>query len=250
MVVFNRNIMNRMMMKYMKNVIFIFAILLTFTACERDEYYQDGGKAVAKFNGDMLQYLESKPVPFDTIAQLVKLAGLEETFKNETFTFFAPSDEYIKQTIGTIHTDGLNRRLYNLDKDTVINLSDIHPLIWRKYLQRYMFKDANLLKDYPQIDFGQKLMFPGQLYYAYDKSVFNIGVEFGDANGIKYIGYRSILISYIPDISRPDDNWRTTRVSSSDIQPKNGVVHTLQWDGGNFGFIREEFFDEVINNTN
>lgn len=231
----------------MKNLLFIcVAILLAGSSCKRDVYYSDGGKAIATFQGDMLQFLESKPVLFDSIAQIVKLAGLEESFRKDTFTFFAPNDEYIKNTIGTIYTDGLNRRLYDLGKDTILKVSDISPLIWKKYLQRYMFKGVNKLKDYPQIDFGQKLMFPGQLYYSTDRSVFNIGVEFQDANGIKYIGYRQLTISFIPDISRPNDNWFTTRVSSSDINPLNGMIHTLQWNGGNFGFNRNEFFDEVI----
>ena len=231
----------------MKSLIFIFAsLLLFFTACKRDDFYRDGGKAIAIFPGDVLDYLESKPILFDSIAQIVRLAGLEESFRKDTFTFFALNDEYIKNTIGTINTDGLNRRLYDRGKDTIVKLSEISPLIWKKYLQRYMFKGKNLLKDYTQIDFGQRLMFPGQLYYSLDRSVFNIGVEFQDANGIKYLGYRLLHISYIPDISRPNDNWFVTRISSSDIQPKNGVVHTLQWNGGNFGFNRNEFFDEVI----
>lgn len=231
----------------MKKLIFIYAsILVIASSCKRDVYYRDGGTAVAEYSGDMLQYLVSKPIPFDSIAKIIKLAGLEESFKKDTFTFFAPDNAYIRNTIGTINTDGLNRRLYDLGKDTLKQLSEISPEIWKKYLQRYMFKGANLLKDYPQIDFNQKLMFPGQLYYSLNKSIVNIGVEFQDANGIKYIGYRQLYISYIPDISRPNDNWFVTKISSSDIHPRNGVVHTLQYNGGNFGFNRNEFFDEVI----
>ena len=231
----------------MKKLIFLFAIvLLIISSCKRDKFYEDGGRATAVFPGDMLQYLESKPVLFDTIAKLIQLAGLEESFRKDSITFFAPNDEYIKNAIGYTNTDGLNRRLYEKGKDTIVNLSDIKADIWKKYLQRYIFKGRNLLKDYPQIDFNQKLMFPGQMYYSVNKSIFNIGVEFQDANGIKYIGYRQLHLSYIPDISRPNDNWFTTRISSSDIQPTNGVVHTLQWNGGNFGFNRDEFFQEVI----
>lgn len=231
----------------MKKLLFIFVLLTVVTSsCKRDVYYQDGGKAVATFNGDLFQYLQSKPVPFDSITKIIRLAGLEDIFHKDTITFFAPSDEYIQNIIGTINTDGLNQRLYQRGKDTLKDLSEISPEIWRKYLQRYMFKGANLLKDYPQIDFNQKLMFPGQLYYSLNRSIVNIGVEFQDANGIKYIGYRQLYLSYIPDISKPNDNWFTTKISSSDIQPHNGVVHTLQYNGGNFGFNRNEFFDEVI----
>ncbi|WP_207421513.1 hypothetical protein [Desertivirga brevis] len=243
----------------MKNLIFIFSLLLALTACEQDEYYIDGGKAVAEFDGDVLQYLESKPVQFDTIAQIVKLAGLESTFRNENFTFFAPNDTWIRDLIGTRISPlgdtiylSLNGRLKDLNLEPVRKLSDIDSVIWRKYLQRHMFREAYKLKDYPQIDFNQKNMFPGQLFHSFDKSLFNIGVEYGEANGIKYLGYRQLTISYVPDASRPDDNWRTVRTSSTDIQPRNGIVHTLrneEW----FGFDANEFIQEVAlsrNNTN
>ncbi|WP_421941250.1 hypothetical protein [Pedobacter sp.] len=233
----------------MKNLIIIVsaACLLFISACKRDEYYIDGGKAVAEYPGNMLKYLKDKTVPFDTIAQIVKLANMEQEFSNEDFTFFAPDDDVIKRTIGTIRTDGLNRALYNAGRDTVKTLDQIDPLIWKKYLQRYMFKGVNKLKDYPQIDFSVKSVYPGGLYYAYSNNALNIGVVFNDANGIKYIGYRQLVISYIPDISKPNDNWFSTLVASSDIKPTNGVVHALRFNSAYFGFDKNEFFNEVYN---
>ena len=238
----------------------IFSLLLVLaTSCKQDDYYIDGGKAVAKFDGDILEYLESKPEPFDTIAQIIKLAGLENEFKNDNMTFFAPNDKQVRDIIGTrINARGekiysrLNQYLIVLNKEPIEQLSDIDSLVWKKYLMRYMFRDAYMLKDYPQIDFGQKNIFPGQLFYAYDRSLFNVGVVYGDANGVKYLGYRQLHISYVPDASRPDDNWRTAKISSSDIQPVNGVVHTLT-NEALFGFDEMEFYNDVEvtrNNTN
>lgn len=232
----------------MKSPIVICSIvLLAFTACKRDVYYRDGGLAKAEFPGSMLDYLDAKPVPFDTVAQLVRLAGLEEMFNKEDITFFAPDDEVIKRTIGTAFTDGLNNFLYFAGRDTVKALSDIDSLIWRKYLLMYVFKGSNKLKDYSQIDFSLVNIYPGGLYYALNGNVMNIGVEFGDANGIKYLGYRQLVLTFIPDISRPDDDWIRNYVSSSDIKPKNGVVHTLVPNGGYLGFERYNFFSEVYN---
>jgi hypothetical protein len=189
----------------------------------------------------------------------VKLAGLESTFRNENLTFFAPNDTWIRDLIGTRVSPlgdttyiNLNSYLKLRNLEPIRKLSDIDPVIWRKYLQRHMFREAYKLKDYPQIDFNQKNMFPGQLFHSYDKSLFNIGVEYGDANGIKYLGYRQLTISFVPDASRPDDDWRTVRTSSTDIQPRNGIVHTLR-NESSFGFDYWEFADEVAltrNNTN
>ena len=221
------------------------AFLLVLSACKRDEYYIDGGKANPDYPGNMLQYLQAKKVPFDSVATIVKLAGMEQQFSTEDFTFFAFDDDVIKRTIGTIRTSGLNNFLYFSGKDTVKTLDQISPVIWRKYLQRYMFKGINRLKDYPQIDLGLRTIYPGALYYDYNNNVSNIGVIFNDANGIRYIGYRQLVFSYIPDISKPNDNWISTRVASSDIKPTNGVVHTLAYTGAYLGFNSFEFYNDV-----
>jgi hypothetical protein len=231
----------------MKNIIIVFAgFLLVLTSCKRDEYYKDGGKAKADYPADMLQYLQDKAVPFDTIAQIVKLAGMEETFRKSDFTFFAPDDDVIKRTIGNNKTRGsLNYFLFYSGRDTVKKLSDIDSAIWRKYLQRYMFKGINRLKDYPQIDFNLQNQYPGALYYAYSGDVENIGVIYGDANNIKYIGPRTLVISYIYDINDAQNAVFRNNVSSSDIKPTNGLVHTLQYNEAYFGFNENDFYQEI-----
>ena len=232
------------------------ALLLLLNACKRDEYYIDGGRANPNYQGSMLQYLKDKKVPFDTVAQIVKLAGMEDQFSKEDFTFFAFDDDVIKRTIGDIHTNdrnknprllSLNQMLYEAGKDTVKTLDQISPQIWRKYLQRYMFKGVNALKDYPQIDMDLKSICPGALHYDYNNDVSNIGVVYNSANGIKYIGYRQLVFSYIPDISKPNDNWYISYVASSDIKPTNGMVHSLRYQGSYLGFSLYEFFNDVYN---
>lgn len=237
-------------------------VLMMFASCKQDEYYADGGKSVPEFKGNMLQYLESNP-KFDTVAQIVKLAGMAEVFQNEEITFFAPTDEVIRRTIGTLPTGGLNDALFTMGKDTVKVLSDIEPEIWKKYLSRYIFKGKFKLNDYPQLDFLLKPIYPGAFYRTYSNDLANIGVVFNSVNGVQYIGYRQLSISYIPDQSNPD-SFIPGAVASSDIQPSNGVVHALaivlpttQSGQGNIGDVlvdvrsnyfgfNLEFMDEVV----
>ncbi len=220
-------------------------MLCCFAACKRDAYYTDGGLAQAKFNGTVLQYLSSKPVEFDTLVQIIKLAGLAPVLSNEDITFFAPNDVNIKALIGRLDQGGVNQRLYQEGRDTIKVLADVDSLIWRKYLLRYIYKGKNKLVDYPQIDFNQQAIYPGQIYYSYNNSVANIGVVYNDAGGIRYMGYRQLHISYIPDISKPTENWKTVRVSSSDIQPDNGVVHVLEVSGNQLGFNQAEMENDI-----
>lgn len=224
--------MKNIIKRYLKPVATLSILLaMVITSCKKDDYYNDGGKADPVFKGNMMQFLESND-KFDTIAQIVKLAGMEDVFKNENITFFAPTDEVIRRTIGLVNTPipelrgGLNQLLFDAGRDTLKTLSDVQPEIWRKFLGRYIFKGSYKLKDYPQIDFDLRELFPGSYYYTYDSDVANIGVVYNSVNGVKYVGYRQLALSYLPDRSNPS-NFGTAAVATSDIQPSNGVVHVL-----------------------
>jgi hypothetical protein len=224
--------------RYIKPIA-ICSVLLTMmvASCKQDDYYQDGGKANPKFNGTVLQYLQSD-ARFDTIAQIVKLAGLEEMFSQEDITFFAPTDEVIRRTIGRVggkenfpgdpYINQLNQALFNQGKDTIATLSDVPASMWRKYMLRYVFKGKNVLKDYPQIDFTLKQLYPGGFYFTYNNDLCNIGVVYNSVNNVKYTGYRQLCVSFVRDISNPDNSLLyTAAVATSDVQPTNGVVHVL-----------------------
>jgi hypothetical protein len=219
-------------------------LMITVSSCKKDDYYRDGGTAKPEFNGTVLQYLQSNP-KFDTIAQIVKLAGLEDMFSKEQITFFAPTDEVIRRCIGQVNSkipqlnNGVNQKLFDGNKDTIKTLSDVKPEIWRKYMLRYVFKGKNLLKDYPQLDFDLRPLYPGGYYYGINGDLANIGVVYNSANNVRYTGYRQLSISSVPDPSQPN-NYFSAAIASSDIQPTNGAVHVLAvWYGvGNIGDVR------------
>ncbi|MGV8878763.1 MAG: hypothetical protein ACOH2A_07005 [Sphingobacteriaceae bacterium] len=243
--------------------------VMVISSCQKDNYYVDGGKSDPVFKGNILQYLESNP-KFDTIAQIVKLAGMEDVFANEKVTFFAPTDEVIRRTIGQVDAvnielrGGLNQALFNVGKDTIKTLSDVDPNIWKKFLSRYIFKGVYKLKDYPQLDFDLKPIYPGSFYKSYNGDLANIGVVYNGVNGVKYTGYRQLSFSYIPDSSNPS-RYIPIAVATSDIQPSNGIVHVLAVFVGNnssgvdkigatehsfganfFGFDGEFVFDVIL----
>jgi len=186
----------------------------------------------------MLEYLESKPIEFDSLVTIIRLSGLEENFNKDTMTFFAPPDYSIGRAI-----ERANDLLYSAGMDTLVSLDQVPPEIWKKYLEKYMFHGANKLNDYYQLDLSLENAFPGQDYFSYNNTVFNIGVIYDDANGVKYGGYRHILFSYIPDLKHPQDGWVSSNISSCNIQPENGIVHTLT-NTSIFGFTG--FTDDVM----
>ena len=205
-----------------KGIFFILTICLFMFACTKDKYYFDGGKSNAVFNGTTLEYLKSNPRSFDTIVKIIELAGMQKVFTEDTLTFFAPQDYSVNLLMR-----GVNSILFVYGKDTLKTLNDVDPGIWRKYLSNYIYRGANKVKDYPQLDVNAKAIYAGQSYIAYNGEVFNIGVKYNDAGGVKYSGYRQLLLSYIPNVAQPLINWITIPVTSSDIQPHHAVVHVL-----------------------
>lgn len=223
-----------------KALFMLIATSLFFYGCKKDEYYLDGGIANANFEGSTLDYLNSKPFNFDTIATIVKLAGMEKEFTNGNITFFAPQDYGVRRLFVSV-----NAVLFANGKDTLRSISDVNGTIWKKYLSNYIYKGVNVLKDYPQVDLGAKAIFPGQNYTALNGEIFNVGVVYATVGGVKYAGYRQLCISAIPNSAQPFDNWNTAFVTSSDIRPRNSSVHVLSTQHI-FGFDPVNFAQDVL----
>lgn len=229
--------MKNIIRKYIVPAVCSAMLIVTVSSCSKDKYYKDGGLANPDFNGTMLQYLQSKPGPFDSLVKVIKIAGMEDVFSKENITFFAPTDEVIRRTIGQVFNNELvmnnhptiNQTLYSLHKDTIQKLDDISPAIWKKYLMRYILKGTYRLKDFPQLDFNLRPLYPGGYYYGYNGSdLSNIGVVFFTANTVKYSGYRQLCIASVTDPSNPQNYYYgAAAVASSDIHPTNGIVHSL-----------------------
>jgi hypothetical protein len=243
-----------MINKYFKTIALCSVFLMFLIgACKQDDYYLDGGKANPQFSGNVLQYLESNPTKFDTLVRIIRIAGLEDMFSNEEITFFAPTDEVFRRTIGQVnripqfendpYVGKLNQGLFELGKDTITQFEDVPAEIWKKYLLRYVFRGKMRLRDYPQLDFGLRQLYPGGYFQTYERDLANIGVVFNTANDIRYAGARQISISYIPDPSNRE-GFYAAAVATSDVQPTNGVVHVLAVFDGALN-IGEMFIDPI-----
>ncbi len=226
--------------RYRKLLIAGLVVMGLFAACKKD-YYKDSGLANGRYEGSVLDYLKSKPFFFDTLVQVIDLAGMSDVFQKEQITFFAPSNMCFDSTL--MYT---NRLLYSAGKDTISKLSQVPKDLWRKVLSRYVFKGKNLLNDYPQLDPNYYDTYPGQFYRSYDGALMNIGVIYGSAGGAQYAGYRQLFLSYTPDITFKPSFWRKAPVSSVNIEPRNGAVHVLNFTNHFFAFDINEFYQLCV----
>ncbi len=242
-------------MKHKNINLLVLAVLLFLASACNKEYYVDSGVLTPNYNGTILQYLKSKPAMFDTTVRVIALAGMDEVLDKENVTFFAPTSSSIYKSV-----KALNAYLLQNGRDTVKQLSQIKPEVWRKTLSLYIFKGTNRLKDYPQIDTLAYTAFPGQSYSSYGGGrIMNIGVIFNDASSgntsIKYAGYRQLFLSYIKDFTKPQQSLVNIPVATSDIAPNNGIIHVLRQatlsgstlvNKHNFGFVNDIFINDVM----
>lgn len=222
-----------------KNMLALVLCVLALASCKK--YYFDTGTHEEKYNGTVLQYMKDKKPYFDTTVNIIHLAGMDDVFEKENVTFFAPPSGSIYKSIKR-----LNQYLRNNGKDTVSQLSQINPSVWRAGLTQCLFRGNYLLKDYPQKDTTSYLAFPGQNYASYDGRIMNVGVIYNSAAGVAYAGYRQLFLSYIPDLSNPQVSLLNIPVATSNIQPTNGVIHVLNRVKYNFGFNTDTFIDQAV----
>lgn len=229
--------------KLIYGVLILALLAITFNSCKKEQYFFNSGTINPKFNGTMVDYFNSRPNYFDTLNRVIKLAGMSGILSDDAnpVTFFAPPSSCIYKSINR-----LNAQLKRNGQDTVSQLSQIKPELWRQYLSMYIFAGKYRLKDFPQLDTLAFNAFPGQGYQSREGRTMNIGVNFGDEGGIKYAGYRQLFISYIPDRSNPTSNLLNIPVATSDIEPTNGFIHVLTINKHNFGFNTSVFIDDVI----
>jgi len=230
------------MFKNLKSTILAISLsVCLFSACSKKDYFVDTGLHDPNYNGTILQYLNAKPMLFDSLVRVINVAGMNDVFAKENITFFAPASSCIHRAI-----KNLNANLRSNGKDTVSKLEQIKPEVWKETLAQYIFKGSYRLKDIPQIDTAALNAFPGQGYTSYGGRSMNLGVFYNDASGVKYVGYRQLILSFIPDFSNPKVGLINTPVATSDIQPTNGVLHVLRYQGHSFGFESSRFITAAI----
>lgn len=219
----------------MKNILGLIIVLFSLGGCTK-EYYFDSGVHEAKFDGTIIDYLNTRPEYFDTLVNVIEIAEMNDVFTNKEITFFAPPNGSISKAV-----QGLNRYLLRDGKDTVSNLRQIKKEVWKEILSLYVFDGKYTLKDIPQLDTVDIEAFAGQSYESLSGRPMVLGVVYNNAGGVKYAGYRQLWISYIKDFSKPKTERVNIPVATSNIQPNNALLHVLAFRYHTFGFSTNDF---------
>ncbi len=195
-------------------------VILLFNACKKD-YYVDGGVADPRYDGSIYDYLKNNPYWFDTVTYIIDRAGMKEMLQNDEVTFFSPTDDAVKVVM-----DELNEYRYYNVKDSV-HLEDIDPQVWKYFLSMYVLKGKYLAKQFARVDPVNIYAYPGINYVMENGYVLNIGLIYQNYNNVEAVGPRIIRLTDITYDPQNFQNNPSIQVSTSDIQPRNGVLHVL-----------------------
>ncbi|WP_300596160.1 hypothetical protein [Niabella sp.] len=224
-----------------KNPLIVYlCVLLALAACNKKEYFKDTGLQSGVFKEDIYEFLQQRPFLFDSLVQVIDRAGMKSVLQNESVTFFAPPDRSLMLLMNAV-----NGNRYAQGKDS-LRISDIPGDIWRKYLARYIFKGRYMMNDISRVDFARAALYPGQNIESYDGYIMNMGVVYGAYSGTQDVGPRTIWLSAIGDNLTDLAKALTEPVATSNLQPKNGVMHAL---AGTAFFAYGSDFESVVNDN-
>ena len=211
----------------MKQSILLGILLSAFVSCTK--YNQiDTGLAKAKFNGNMYEYFQSNSYDWDSLLVLIEYTGVKEYFTGEkegyeNITFFGPTNHSIRRKMfeKSHWNSNYTEKIY--DYHSMREFVDgVGVEQCRTWILRHIVKGKYKVEDIPRgtsTDAASGITFESAAGSTF--RVFSLQETYA---GIPEAG---AVVLYIVSTTSID-------VASTDIQPNNGIVHSLAY-GYTFG---------------
>lgn len=201
----------------MEKYILIIWVVILICSCSKDDYFHDSGKADGKFDGSVMEYLESDTKNnWDSAVVIIRRAGLEDLFRGKDpdypeITFFGFKNFSVAQYLfNTLDEDG--HPLYNC-------IADIPADQCRKMVLCHVVAGKYMMQDF---DYEIKGTHDGGTWKenlaGTRLRIYRIQNSF---NGIPDLGAEKLAFE-------SETTQISVIVASCNIEPENGVVHSLR----------------------
>jgi putative lipoprotein len=197
----------------MERKYWILGIMILFigTSCTKNEFIKTG-VSNGRFDGMMLEYMKAHSYDWDSTVLMIEHAGLESLFDGtEKITFFGPTNFSI---LRYMLDNGIERVV---DMDVDFCRSTLLRHVMKGKMMRVDFKHGVAATGANLIGEGGDTytMMGGNVIWAYTfKEPYNSVAGMGP------------LLLHITSI----DGFKRIGIASGDIEPDNGVVHSLTYD--------------------
>lgn len=201
-------------MKYVFNIVLLGVFICLTIGCSTKWNYVDTGHVDGRFHGTMYEYFHSNPYDWDSTLVLIEKAGLVDLFdgkdpKYKEITFLGPTNHSIRR--------------WMIEND-ITSLATLEIDVCREMILRHVIPGKFMRADIP---FGTQAN-------AQEKG--EGGQEYVSVGGIKLWiytfqgAYEDVAESGSIDIYiYVEEKGRNIKVASSNIEPDNGVVHSLEY---------------------
>lgn len=183
----------------------VFAML----SCTKNDFIKTG-ISKGQFPGTMIEYMESDSYNWDSTLLMIRTAGLENLFNGEEkITFFGPTNHSIRR--------------YMLEND-IKRVVDMGEEFCRETLLRHVMKGKVMREEFPRgvdnTEGGELVGEGGQIYTLMGGNkiwAYTFQEPYMDVPGVGAIALHVTSI----------DGKIVIPIASTDIEPTNGVVHSL-----------------------
>ena len=209
----------------MKQIILLGLLVSMVVGCTKYNSI-DTGLSQKKYSGNMYEYFHSNTYDWDSLLVLVDYMGLEEYFTGEkegyeTVTFFGPPNHSIRRwmySFKSYNDMGIVTYKYHSMKE-VVDGEGVEKC--KKLILSHLVKGKYEVEDIPMGTSGDKesgIIFTGAADNTF--RVFSFRETF---NGVPETGAIRLYV-------RGGLNYSTSiDVASTDIEPTNGIVHSLAY---------------------
>ncbi|MGJ7031436.1 fasciclin domain-containing protein [Niabella hirudinis] len=196
-------------------------LLVAGVACKKDSTYRNDDPAGNKLPYNVYEYLQRQGRGFDSLLFIINKSGLKDTLATQNVTFFIPSDASISSALVNYNNRRSGQGL------GPVALKDIDSSSLRQLLEYYITRGSWTADAIAENRDGIYLRTVGdRTTNVIQQTASTEGVENGGSNVLKY----SFTYS-----SKWEEDWSSSRTSTTDIQLSNGIVHVLE-PGHIFGF--------------
>lgn len=209
----------------MKQVIFLGIVLSMFVGCTK--YNQiDTGICKAEFPGNMYEYFQSDSYNWDSLLVMIDYTGLEKYFTGEEpayeeITFFGPTNHSIRRWLYSLRT---NMNDMGLPDSTKVKIMLQDKETCRDLILSHIIKGKRLAADFKEGTANDETS--GEMVTGANGKQFRV---FAFRETFQNVPGAGALVLY----AIGHNQWGTTQyvlpIASSDIQPTNGVVHSMAY---------------------
>ncbi|MGL5681584.1 MAG: hypothetical protein ACRDDZ_00850 [Marinifilaceae bacterium] len=209
----------------MRNI-YIIMLFTALTACGTKYGYIDSGICNGKFEGSMMDYLRSKPQHWDSIVKIIERAGMEPIFEKEDITFLGPSNITIKKWFYWDDKNGGYEGNEQYTPHGYKQISDVPEALCRKIVLRHIVDGKRMRNDIPRVTFDEKGNKNGGGEILSTRAGNKLWIWSIQKPYMNIPEMGPVLLD-LASLSNNGESNRSIGIASADIEPYNGVVHSL-----------------------